>query len=380
MKNRKLIMFLHFIVLLAVLIGLIALFSRLRADWIFDNRSQSGGLLPLLLMLVATLPVSVCGQMAFGLLTGYKLKELSMPFVTFRPGQGVRFSGRIRIVLTMMPPEISSDIPFRLMTVGAPLTLLILSALLTPLALLLQTSPVSPWLLDAAQMCAIMMCIQLLPRKSQTDDLTLLFLMSRYPQMRLACAQNMAITAEPGAAFDKPDAWFTPYEMPLLRHPYPMSITIVYIARCIRQSRFAEAYPAVQAVLAIPDPATPFIIPCMLFYRIRRTPAYTKRMRLRPFAPRQIGFVVVALVTKIIGCGLTARLCKFNFNDSLKIGVGMMTRGEVALIVSQKGLAVGMLTPEYFTAVILLIIVSSISTPIILKVLYSKDKPEEVLN
>lgn len=264
MKNRKLIMFLHFVVLLAVLIGLIALFSRLRADWIFDNRSQSGGLLPLLLMLVATLPVSVCGQMAFGLLTGYKLKELSMPFVTFRPGQGVRFTGRIRIALLMTPPEISSDIPFRLMTVGAPLTLLILSALLTPLALLLQTSPVSPWLLDAAQMCAIMMCIQLLPRKSQTDDLTLLFLMSRYPEMRLACAQNMAITAEPGAAFDKPDAWFTPYEMPLLRHPYPMSITIVYIARCIRQSRFADAYPAVQAVLAIPDPASPFIIPCML--------------------------------------------------------------------------------------------------------------------
>jgi len=69
-----------------------------------------------------------------------------------------------------------------------------------------------------------------------------------------------------------------------------------------------------------------------------------------------------------------AKLCKFNFNDSLKIGVGMMTRGEVALIVSQKGLAVGMLTPEYFTAVILLIIVSSISTPIILKVLYDKSR------
>ena len=88
-----------------------------------------------------------------------------------------------------------------------------------------------------------------------------------------------------------------------------------------------------------------------------------------------VGFVIVALVTKIIGCGLMAKACKFNMHDSLKIGVGMMTRGEVALIVSQKGLAVGMLTPEYFTAVILLIIVSSICTPIILKVLYAKDKP-----
>ena len=84
------------------------------------------------------------------------------------------------------------------------------------------------------------------------------------------------------------------------------------------------------------------------------------------------GFVVVALLTKIIGCGLMAKIGGFNWPDSLKIGVGMMTRGEVALIVSQKGLAVGLMSPVYFTAVILLIIISSISTPIILKVLYSK--------
>lgn len=86
-----------------------------------------------------------------------------------------------------------------------------------------------------------------------------------------------------------------------------------------------------------------------------------------------IGFVFVALITKIIGCGLMARILKFNNMDSLKIGVGMMTRGEVALIVSQKGLAVGLLSPVYFTSVILLIIVSSISTPIILKLLFSKE-------
>lgn len=91
-----------------------------------------------------------------------------------------------------------------------------------------------------------------------------------------------------------------------------------------------------------------------------------------------VAFVAVGLIAKIIGCGLLARLCKFNTADSIKIGVGMMTRGEVALIVAQKGLSVGLLTPVYFTAVILLIIVSSISTPIILKVLYAKH-PEEAL-
>ena len=83
-----------------------------------------------------------------------------------------------------------------------------------------------------------------------------------------------------------------------------------------------------------------------------------------------VTIVAVALVAKIIGCGITARLCGFCGTDSLKIGVGMMTRGEVALIVSQKGLSVGMLDPVFFTPVILLIIVSSILTPIILKILY----------
>ena len=56
----------------------------------------------------------------------------------------------------------------------------------------------------------------------------------------------------------------------------------------------------------------------------------------------------------------------------------MMTRGEVALIVAQKGLAEGFITSVYFTSVILLIIVSSICTPIILKYLYSRDPKPEV--
>ena len=85
-------------------------------------------------------------------------------------------------------------------------------------------------------------------------------------------------------------------------------------------------------------------------------------------------FVAVGLLSKIIGCGLASRLCGYRGHDTLKIGVGMMTRGEVALIVAQRGLSVGMLDHRYFTAVILLIIVSSIITPLLLKYLYSKDK------
>ena len=81
-------------------------------------------------------------------------------------------------------------------------------------------------------------------------------------------------------------------------------------------------------------------------------------------------FVAVGLITKVIGCGLTAKVMGYNMNESLKVGVGMMTRGEVALIVAQKGLSVGMLDEKYFASVILLIIVSSVTTPIVLKILY----------
>lgn len=93
-----------------------------------------------------------------------------------------------------------------------------------------------------------------------------------------------------------------------------------------------------------------------------------------------LAFVVVAMIAKVIGCGLAAKLWKFSGKDSLKVGVGMMTRGEVALIVAQKGLAVGMVEPEFFTSVILLILCSSVASPIFLKLLYAgEDKPDHVL-
>ena len=87
-----------------------------------------------------------------------------------------------------------------------------------------------------------------------------------------------------------------------------------------------------------------------------------------------VAFVAVALISKIIGCGLVSRTCGFKWNDSLKIGIGMMTRGEVALITAQKGLHAGLITSDYFTAVILMILVSSILAPILLKVLYKSNK------
>lgn len=92
-------------------------------------------------------------------------------------------------------------------------------------------------------------------------------------------------------------------------------------------------------------------------------------------------FVLVAMLTKLIGCGLAAKCFKFKGLDCVKIGAGMMTRGEVALIITSKGLAMKIIDPSYSTAVILLIIVSSVVTPILLKFLYSKapDPSEETV-
>lgn len=89
-----------------------------------------------------------------------------------------------------------------------------------------------------------------------------------------------------------------------------------------------------------------------------------------------IGFVLVAMISKVIGCGLVSKCFKYSWLDCLKIGAGMMTRGEVALIITNKGLGLGIIDSSYFTAVILLIIVSSIVTPIILKLLFEKSHDE----
>ena len=91
-----------------------------------------------------------------------------------------------------------------------------------------------------------------------------------------------------------------------------------------------------------------------------------------------IAFVLVGLLGKVIGCGLIAKLLKYNNSNSLKIGVGMMTRGEVALIVAQRGLKAGIMDSKYFTSVILLIVISSILTPVILKAIYASDEKKGI--
>lgn len=80
--------------------------------------------------------------------------------------------------------------------------------------------------------------------------------------------------------------------------------------------------------------------------------------------------VMVAILSKIIGCGSGAKICKYNNKDSYRIGVGMVSRGEVALIVANKGMAVGLMPPIFFAPVIIMVIVTTLITPIWLKLAY----------
>lgn len=83
-----------------------------------------------------------------------------------------------------------------------------------------------------------------------------------------------------------------------------------------------------------------------------------------------IMFIIAGLLGKVVGCSLTARLYKFNTKDSLKIGVGMMARAEVALVCAQKGVDAGIISSDIMPFILILIIISSFATPIILKQLY----------
>lgn len=82
--------------------------------------------------------------------------------------------------------------------------------------------------------------------------------------------------------------------------------------------------------------------------------------------------VIAAIISKIIGCGLAAKLCKFTNHQSLIIGIGMVARSEVALMVAQKGMDVGMVDETILPAIILTVIASALITPILLKFSISK--------
>lgn len=82
----------------------------------------------------------------------------------------------------------------------------------------------------------------------------------------------------------------------------------------------------------------------------------------------------IAIVTKVAGCGLPAMLFLKNKDKSMKVGIGMISRGEVGLIVAGVGVTSGVLSGNVYTVVVLMVAVTTIITPILLKWSYRKEE------
>ncbi|MGZ7148063.1 cation:proton antiporter [Bacillus sp. BC08] len=88
-----------------------------------------------------------------------------------------------------------------------------------------------------------------------------------------------------------------------------------------------------------------------------------------------LALTVIAVLTKLIGCGFGARMTGFDAKSSAIIGAGMVSRGEVALIIAGTGLSSGLLAQDYFTAIVIVVILTTMITPPMLKYTFgAKDK------
>ena len=90
--------------------------------------------------------------------------------------------------------------------------------------------------------------------------------------------------------------------------------------------------------------------------------------------------IVVAIFSKLAGCGLPALVFLRNRSKAMKVGIGMISRGEVGLIVAGIGVTSGVLSSNIYTTVIIMVAITTLITPVWLKKAYSKEKPFAVDN
>jgi len=86
---------------------------------------------------------------------------------------------------------------------------------------------------------------------------------------------------------------------------------------------------------------------------------------------------IIAILTKIIGCGIGAKIARFSNRSSVVIGVGMIARGEVGLIVAMIGVDRGIITNSLFGAAIIVVVASTLVTPPLLKLVLPKRSEQE---
>ena len=168
------------------------------------------------------------------------------------------------------------------------------------------------------------------------------------------------------------------------RNPHTQRITIVSLAFCFAMAYIAEQYFGIaditgayiagviisntqksQYLTSKFDTLSYLLLSPVFFASIGlkvELPAMTTQIIL--FA---VFLTLVAIFTKVIGCGLGAKLCGYKNYQSIRIGVGMISRGEVALIVASKGQQLGLLGSNFLGPVVIVVVITTIITPILLK-------------
>ena len=89
--------------------------------------------------------------------------------------------------------------------------------------------------------------------------------------------------------------------------------------------------------------------------------------------------LIIAILTKIIGCALGAKLCNYSIHESVQIGAGMVSRGEVALIVANKGIAVSLINTSFLTPIVIVVVITTVITPVLLEIAFSREKKVDEL-
>lgn len=114
------------------------------------------------------------------------------------------------------------------------------------------------------------------------------------------------------------------------------------------------------------------------------TPVFFAGIGIKVELPRLTGSLVafsllllaVAILSKIIGCGLGAKICGFNTAECIQVGTGMACRGEVALIVANRGLSMGVLSQAMMTPIVITVVGCAVLTPLLLKLAFSGHSKE----
>ncbi len=175
------------------------------------------------------------------------------------------------------------------------------------------------------------------------------------------------------------------------KYPHNRRVPILAIAVC-----FLYAYAA-EEVFGVADITGAYVAGLVLGGTLRETPYVEDKtdmlgyMFFSPIFFADIGinldfsgftgsfalfglcYVVVAILGKVGGCSLAARLCRYSGKDSIRVGCGMMVRAEVVLICTEKGISGGLVSPAVYPFVFIIIILTSVLAPLLLKLSYRKD-------